>query len=78
MGNIRCRAFRLIMTIFVSVKRRYNGSKTKYDKGNQNQVYRKISNIKRTKSQNLSVSRLGLQLSSHNILKPRVQWRMKM
>ena len=35
--------------------------------------YRKISNIRRrTKSQNLNVSRLGLQLSLHNILKPSV------
>ena len=32
----------------------------------------------RTKSQNLNVSWLGLQLPSHNILKPSVQWRMKM
>ena len=36
----------------------------------QNRSYRKISNIRRTNSQNLNVSRLGLQLSSHNILKP--------
>ena len=40
--------------------------------------YRKTSNIRRTKSQNLNVSRLGLQLSSHNTLKPSVcngEWR---
>ena len=30
--------------------------------------YRKISNISRTKSQNLNISRLGLQLSLRNIL----------
>ena len=40
--------------------------------------YRKISNIRHTKSQNLNVSRLGLQLSLCNILKPSVKWRMKM
>ena len=32
----------------------------------------------RTKSQNLNVSRLGLQLSLCNMLKPSVKWRMKM
>ena len=32
-------------------------------------AYHKLSNTRRTKSQNLNVSRLGLQLSSHNILK---------
>ena len=41
-------------------------------------MYRKISNISRTKSQNSNVSRLGLQLSLRNILKPCVKWRMKM
>ena len=41
-------------------------------------TYRKISIISRTKSQNLNVSRLGLQLSLHNILKPSVKWRMEM
>ena len=40
--------------------------------------YRKISNIRNTKSQNFNVSRLSLQLSLHNILKPSVKWRMKM
>ena len=40
--------------------------------------YRKVSNIRRTKSQNLNISRLGLQLSLRNILKPGVKWRMKM
>ena len=42
--------------------------------------YRKISNTRRTKSQNLNVSRVGLQLSLRNtcILKPSVKWRMKM
>ena len=40
--------------------------------------YRKISNIRRTKSQNLNVSLLGMHVSLRNILKPRVEWRMKM
>ena len=42
-----------------------------------NSKYRKISNIRRTKSLNLNVSRLGLQLSLRNILKPSVGWRVK-
>ena len=42
------------------------------------QKYCKISNIKYTKSQNLNVSHLGLQLSLRNILKPSVKWRIKM
>ena len=40
--------------------------------------YRKISNIRRTKSQNVNVSRLGLQLSLRNIFKPSAKWRTKM
>ena len=40
--------------------------------------YHKISNIRRTKSQNLNVSHLFLQLSLRNILKPSIMWRMKM
>ena len=41
-------------------------------------AYRKISNIKQTKSQNLDVSRIGLQLHMCNILKPSVKSGMKM
>ena len=41
-------------------------------------IYHKISNISHTKSKNLNVSRLGLQLSLRNKLKPSVKWRMKM
>ena len=41
-------------------------------------TYRKISNTRRTKSLNLNVSPLGLQVSLRNILKPSVGWRMKM
>ena len=40
--------------------------------------YHKISNIRHTKSWNLNISRLGLQWSLCNILKPSVKWRMKM
>ena len=40
--------------------------------------YRKISNISRTKSPNLNVSRLVLQLSVPNPMKPDVKSRMKM
>ena len=40
--------------------------------------YRKICNIRRTESQKLNASRLGLQLSLRNILKPGVKSRMKM
>ena len=40
--------------------------------------YRNISIIKSTKSQKLNVSRLALQLSLSNPLKPGVELRMKM
>ena len=40
--------------------------------------YRKTSSISRTKSQNLNVSCILLQLSSLNQLKPGVKLRMKM
>ena len=40
--------------------------------------YRKISNIRRTKSPNLDVARLIVQLSSPNPKKPGVTSRMKM
>ena len=39
--------------------------------------YRKISNIRRTKSQNINESRLALQLSLPNPLKPGVKSTMK-
>ena len=45
---------------------------------NRDGKYRKLSNIRRTKSQNLNVSRHGLELSLNNILKPSVSWWMKM
>ena len=41
-------------------------------------VYRKTSSISHTKLQNLSVSRLVLQLSELNPLNPGVKSRMKM
>ena len=40
-------------------------------------TYRKISNISRTKSQNLNDSRLVLHLSLPNLLEPGVKLRMK-
>ena len=40
--------------------------------------YRKTSSISHTKSQSLNVSRILLQLSSLNPLKPGVKLRMKM
>ena len=43
-----------------------------------NDIYCQISNISRTKSQNLHISRLVLQLSLPNSLKPGVKWKMKM
>ena len=41
-------------------------------------IYRKISNIRPAKSQNLNVSGHSLQLSLPNIVKPSVRWRIKM
>ena len=41
-------------------------------------VYRKVSNTRRAKSQNIIASRLILQLSLPNPLKPGVKLRMKM
>ena len=43
-----------------------------------NEAYRKTSSISRTKSQNLNVSCILLQLSLLNPLKPGVKLRMKM
>ena len=41
-------------------------------------IYRKTSSISRTESQNVNVSCIPLQLSSLNLLKPRIKLRMKM
>ena len=43
-----------------------------------NCYYRKISNIRRTKSPNFNLSCLVLQLSWPSSMKPVVKWRMKM
>ena len=43
-----------------------------------NHKYRQISNMIRTKSQNLNDSHLVLQLPSHNSLEPGAKSRMKM
>ena len=40
--------------------------------------YRKVSDIRRTKFQNLSDSRAALQMSLPNLLKPCIKSRMKM
>ena len=42
------------------------------------EMYRKVSNISRTKFQNISDSRPVLQLSLPNLLKPCIKSRMKM
>ena len=47
-------------------------------KASQNWEYRKTACISRTKSQNLNISRLVLQLSLPNPLKPGVKSSMKM
>ena len=44
----------------------------------QASMYRKISDIRRTKSQILNAPGLGMHLSLRNVLKPSVKWRMKM
>ena len=50
----------------------------KTNRGARFATYRKISNIRRTISPNLNVSRLVLQLSLPNPMKPGVKSRMKM
>ena len=49
-----------------------------YFDASQNNEYRKISNVRCAKSQNLNDSRLVLQLSLSNLLKPGVKQRMRM
>ena len=44
----------------------------------EDKTYHQICNIRRNKSQNLNVSRIVLQLSYRNPLKPDVKSRMKM
>ena len=58
----------------------YVFSITTYKEVHKNKVYtyRKVSNIRCTKSPNLNDSRLVLQLSLSNILKPGIKSRMKM
>ena len=50
-------------------------SRTEYIWFNGRSIYRKISNIRRTKSQNLNVSLLALQLHLRNLLKSDVKSR---
>ena len=49
-----------------------------WQRGSCKLMYRKISNIRRTKFQNISDSRPVLQLSLLNLLKPCIKSRMKM
>ena len=51
---------------------------TQRKKAQQNGRHRKTSSISRTQYQNLNVSCIPLQLSSLNLLKPRIKLRMKM
>ena len=48
------------------------------ERGRPQLTYREISNISRTKSQNLNVYRLVLHLSLPSLLKPCIKLRMKM
>ena len=50
----------------------------KYPRYEFENYYYQYSNISHTKSENLDVSHLVLQLSLRDILKPVVKWRMKM
>ena len=53
-------------------------SRSRSRPGHLSRYYRKISNIRRAKSQSLNVPRLGMQLFLRNILKLSVKCRMKM
>ena len=74
MSSRKCRPFCLGLNVL-----RYHGAHvisllcTRSDN-----TYRKVSNIRPTKSQNLNASRLILWLSLPNLLKPGVKLRMKM
>ena len=78
--EIKINAFRWRFIIFLYVKY-YNSSSNEMFYGRQwcinGTIYRKTSSIGRTKSQNLNVSNLVLQLSLLNPLKPGVKSRMK-
>ena len=63
----------LLLTIGVLGRRRHRQS---WGRDN-NEMYRKTYNIRRTKSHNLDVSRLILQLSLPNPLRPGVKSRMR-
>ena len=72
----------------LQMKKEYDKSNKKFQsllrkqeqllRGKMNQCYHQISNISGTKSPNLNVSCLVLQMSLPNPLKPGVKWRMKM
>ena len=56
----------------------YKEADTTMKSVHQRDTYREISNISRTKSEDLNFPRLVMQLSLYNILKPGVKSRMKM
>ena len=72
----------------LQMKKEYDKSNKKFQsllrkqeqllRGKMNRRYHQISNISGTKSPNLNVSCLVLQMSLPNPLKPGVKWRMKM
>ena len=67
--------------MFISTNREQTtaaGEDDKFVEILHNKIYRKVSNIRGTKSQNLNDSRRVLQLSLPNRLKPGVKSRMKM
>ena len=62
----------------VSIWWRHHGKKYTDNPPLTKAQYRKVSNTRRTKSQNLIASRPVLQLSLPNLLKPCIKSRMKM
>ena len=68
-------AWKMLVTVpHVSPKKQWHN----HNKWGTKTVYRKISDIRRTKSQSSNAFCLGLQFSLCNILKPCVKWKMKM
>ena len=74
-GTVRCRYNAVIFFFSQMLKKTSSPVRAKYG---VLLSYRKISNIRRTKSPNLDVSRIVVQLSSPNPMKPGVKSRMKM
>ena len=70
-GQLRCYDNRDVSQVIVSAVIQQQGL-------SQYSIYRQFSNIRRTQSQNITVSRLVLQLSLPNPMKSGVKLRMKM